>query len=417
MLYAIEGRLHPYVTGKMYCSLISACEELGDLRRAPNGPKRRFVGHRNIPWPCGRDSAACTGPRCCSCRASGTPPKWRPPGRRGARRLPPGQRGRRLHRDRRDPAAARRSRRGGGSVRQGRGAARPAHRRPGPPPPRPAPPRGGDRDHHGRPPGAAVEPSRPGEAAPGPRPDRGGGGRTRERCLSRRGAGPDRRRLREPGAPRRGLDRPPEDGFSWPGTTARRPALSSSWRCSRGRSSRSRTRWPGFASCSVRPAGAAATRSVRPVPQRRRRDFRPVGSGARCAAHPRPRRCRTAVGASRRPDRSGGRKCWLMSLPDGPTRRSRRRYSSASGPSPGISRTSSSRSGSPPAPRPRRSRSPTASPSRGKHGTETGRPGLAAAVRPRSRTGTHRSARRDRVELIERRCVERHPGGRARGRL
>jgi DNA-binding CsgD family transcriptional regulator len=30
----VEGRLGPYATGKVYCSLISACEELGDLRRA-----------------------------------------------------------------------------------------------------------------------------------------------------------------------------------------------------------------------------------------------------------------------------------------------------------------------------------------------------------------------------------------------
>lgn len=34
MLSASEGRLGPYTTGKVYCSLISACEELGDLRRA-----------------------------------------------------------------------------------------------------------------------------------------------------------------------------------------------------------------------------------------------------------------------------------------------------------------------------------------------------------------------------------------------
>jgi ATP/maltotriose-dependent transcriptional regulator MalT len=34
MLFAVEGRLSPYATGKVYCSLISACEELGDLRRA-----------------------------------------------------------------------------------------------------------------------------------------------------------------------------------------------------------------------------------------------------------------------------------------------------------------------------------------------------------------------------------------------
>jgi ATP/maltotriose-dependent transcriptional regulator MalT len=34
MLFAVEGRLGPYSTGKVYCSLIGACEELGDLRRA-----------------------------------------------------------------------------------------------------------------------------------------------------------------------------------------------------------------------------------------------------------------------------------------------------------------------------------------------------------------------------------------------
>ncbi|MCU1354937.1 MAG: Regulatory protein luxR family [Acidimicrobiales bacterium] len=34
MLFAVEGRLRPYSTGKVYCSLISACESLGDLRRA-----------------------------------------------------------------------------------------------------------------------------------------------------------------------------------------------------------------------------------------------------------------------------------------------------------------------------------------------------------------------------------------------
>lgn len=34
MLFAIEGRLRPYSTGKVYCSLISACEAIGDLGRA-----------------------------------------------------------------------------------------------------------------------------------------------------------------------------------------------------------------------------------------------------------------------------------------------------------------------------------------------------------------------------------------------
>ena len=34
MLPAVEGRLNPFVTGKVYCSLMSVCEELGDLNRA-----------------------------------------------------------------------------------------------------------------------------------------------------------------------------------------------------------------------------------------------------------------------------------------------------------------------------------------------------------------------------------------------
>jgi DNA-binding CsgD family transcriptional regulator len=34
MLFAVEGRLSPYSTGKVYCSLISACEQLSDHRRA-----------------------------------------------------------------------------------------------------------------------------------------------------------------------------------------------------------------------------------------------------------------------------------------------------------------------------------------------------------------------------------------------
>jgi ATP/maltotriose-dependent transcriptional regulator MalT len=34
MLFAGDGRLRPYSSGKVYCSLISACEELGDLGRA-----------------------------------------------------------------------------------------------------------------------------------------------------------------------------------------------------------------------------------------------------------------------------------------------------------------------------------------------------------------------------------------------
>jgi ATP/maltotriose-dependent transcriptional regulator MalT len=34
MLFAVEGRLGPFATGKVYCSLIGACEEMGDFNRA-----------------------------------------------------------------------------------------------------------------------------------------------------------------------------------------------------------------------------------------------------------------------------------------------------------------------------------------------------------------------------------------------
>jgi DNA-binding NarL/FixJ family response regulator len=34
MLLAVEGRLGPYATGKVYCSLVGACEDVGDLQRA-----------------------------------------------------------------------------------------------------------------------------------------------------------------------------------------------------------------------------------------------------------------------------------------------------------------------------------------------------------------------------------------------
>ena len=34
MLFAVEGRLRPFSTGKVYCSLIAACEDVGDFDRA-----------------------------------------------------------------------------------------------------------------------------------------------------------------------------------------------------------------------------------------------------------------------------------------------------------------------------------------------------------------------------------------------
>ena len=54
MLSAVEGRLDPFTTGKVYCSLISACEELGDLRRAAewtDATLRWSERHPLAMWP------------------------------------------------------------------------------------------------------------------------------------------------------------------------------------------------------------------------------------------------------------------------------------------------------------------------------------------------------------------------------
>lgn len=54
MLSAVEGRLRPYTTGKVYCSLISACESLGDVRRAAewtDATERWSEHHPLAMWP------------------------------------------------------------------------------------------------------------------------------------------------------------------------------------------------------------------------------------------------------------------------------------------------------------------------------------------------------------------------------
>jgi DNA-binding CsgD family transcriptional regulator len=54
MLSAVEGKLRPYTTGKVYCSLISACEQLGDLRRAAewtDATLRWSESHPLAMWP------------------------------------------------------------------------------------------------------------------------------------------------------------------------------------------------------------------------------------------------------------------------------------------------------------------------------------------------------------------------------
>jgi ATP/maltotriose-dependent transcriptional regulator MalT len=50
MLFAVEGRLGAYSTGKVYCSLISACEELGDLRRAAEWTEATSRWARDHPF-------------------------------------------------------------------------------------------------------------------------------------------------------------------------------------------------------------------------------------------------------------------------------------------------------------------------------------------------------------------------------
>jgi DNA-binding CsgD family transcriptional regulator/tetratricopeptide (TPR) repeat protein len=54
MLYVTEGRLTAYTTGKVYCSLIGACEELGDLQRAAewtDATLRWSAGNPLAMWP------------------------------------------------------------------------------------------------------------------------------------------------------------------------------------------------------------------------------------------------------------------------------------------------------------------------------------------------------------------------------
>ncbi|MGQ0832622.1 MAG: LuxR C-terminal-related transcriptional regulator [Microthrixaceae bacterium] len=54
MLSALEGKLSPYTTGKVYCSLISACKELGDPRRAAewiDATTRWSENHPLAMWP------------------------------------------------------------------------------------------------------------------------------------------------------------------------------------------------------------------------------------------------------------------------------------------------------------------------------------------------------------------------------
>jgi class 3 adenylate cyclase/DNA-binding NarL/FixJ family response regulator len=50
MLFAVEGRLLPYSTGKVYCSLIGACEELGDFDRAAEWTEATITWAQQHPF-------------------------------------------------------------------------------------------------------------------------------------------------------------------------------------------------------------------------------------------------------------------------------------------------------------------------------------------------------------------------------
>jgi ATP/maltotriose-dependent transcriptional regulator MalT len=54
MLFAVEGRLRPFSTGKVYCSLIAACEEVGDFDRAAEWTEATMRWAQTHPfaiWP------------------------------------------------------------------------------------------------------------------------------------------------------------------------------------------------------------------------------------------------------------------------------------------------------------------------------------------------------------------------------
>ncbi|HZN14940.1 MAG TPA: response regulator transcription factor [Acidimicrobiales bacterium] len=50
MLFAVEGRLGPFSTGKVYCSLISACEDVGDLDRAAEWTEATMTWAQQHPF-------------------------------------------------------------------------------------------------------------------------------------------------------------------------------------------------------------------------------------------------------------------------------------------------------------------------------------------------------------------------------
>ena len=126
MLFAVEGRLRPYSTGKVYCSLISACESLGDLRRAAEWSEAttRWAQHH----PLAVFPGLCRVHLASSLRSRG---EWDEaeeqagPRLLGARNAQRAERRRRLRGDRRDPTPDRRPRRRRGRFPPRRTAERP----------------------------------------------------------------------------------------------------------------------------------------------------------------------------------------------------------------------------------------------------------------------------------------------------
>ena len=174
MLFAVEGRLRPYSTGKVYCSLISACEELGDFAAPRSGREataRWAGGHPFAVFP-----GVCRVHRASRTQLAGRAGRGRARSRAGVHGA-----------DRRStcptpPPPTRRS------VTSAAGSAistAPRRRSRGPrscagrtcpgtrvAAPRPGPGRRGARHHRRLPRRRRLEPARSGQAAPRPRADR-----------------------------------------------------------------------------------------------------------------------------------------------------------------------------------------------------------------------------------------------------
>ena len=219
MLFAVEGRLGPFATGKVYCSLIGACEDVGDYNRAAEwteATQRWAEAHPFAIFP-----GVCRVHRAIILKRSGALEEAEQEAARACDEL----RGSHvpnsaaaLRRGRRHPPAPRRPRGGRGGLRPVPGGRRRTLRRAGAPAPRPGAEPGGDGDRHQLR-GEPGQPARPGRRAPGPGPGRAGGRRHRRRRTGPRRAGQHGRADGHPrAARRRALDpRPGAAGRGRPG--------------------------------------------------------------------------------------------------------------------------------------------------------------------------------------------------------